>query len=103
VTTAPLLVQVLELAGRPWRACRYCGRVFEPDRAYNGRRHSPQRLYCSPECRDLCRTRRRAPRRALVRKSARNYAQLRAMHAQEDAGHLAIGDPLPPVPQTVGA
>lgn len=94
----PLLQQVLETAGRQTRPCRYCGRVFDPATDHQGRAHAPQRLYCSPECRALVRTRRQAPRRRERRAHDRAYAGLAAMHQREAAGQLAIGDPLPPVP-----
>lgn len=90
-----ILATLLAQAGHQVGACRWCGRCYPADLDHAGRRHAPQRAYCSLLCRKFARNARRRP----VRAHLRRWAALIAMHAQEEAGQLpAYDDPLPPVP-----
>lgn len=85
------------------RACQHCGRVFAADLDHAGKRHAPQRLFCSIDCREVAAGRRASIRVGLARRHRREHAGLIQMHELEAAGQTAIGGPLPPLAQMAGA
>lgn len=100
---SPLRLELIE-ANHVTADCAYCERVFAIDVDHAGKPHGgPRRRYCSRICRAIAAGKRRAPLEQLARGHRREHAGLIHMHALEDAGQTAIGDPLPPVPALAGA
>lgn len=91
-----ILAQLLADDGHTVGACHWCGRCYARDLTHDGRRHAPQRRYCSKRCRALASAHRRLPRR----RHAARWAALTAMHELESAGQTSLDPtPLPPVPE----
>ena len=90
-----ILARLLAEDGHTVRTCTWCGRVFAADLTHDGRRHAPQRRYCSKRCRAVAASWRRLPRR----RHARQWAALTHLHELEAAGQQSLDPtPLPPIP-----